>query len=1018
MKRELILKEVLRHGKYSWPLTLLTYPMQFESGELRKDNWELQDERGNTVVCQVSEAKESDGYITALKLHMLCDLKPGEEKHFYFVTGDNSNQAESRQRACSSDYDLEIEKGKGQFRILYGDRAILCRLPFSDISHVRIQEGALFQEEIFICRGEGGREYRLRVKRISNMPFLEIREEMKGIKAGDEFRMQLVFEEFSFTHRYSSARPVERIDAYLDSTGKMPVTIMPYENMVPWIQSKHIAFLGEAYSAGIFIRDNLEWNDGTYPIWGSNRNFGITFRCDGEKVIADFPLINGKRFSGVTVYKGSDVYYVKNLWKWYAYLNLDKVKDWVLEWKEDQGQYPRFFQKSHGKPVKARIDYCRTGEMLCGSKMTEIIDERSSSVNDEIETPDRGMDPVRNREFAAWTVIFDLTADEMTKEEFDRAKAMIAFMAYAAKDENYMPTETMLAGHPNFLGDTAAIPGFAAALFPNHPEREMFREYFNNAVTLNLKYHIRPDVAAYESLGGRETENLACYSFAMLRPFMHVCSLFRLCGYPIPLVCENGAKWLNWMTNCVSAPVDKTRRIPQQGAHAQKDGIPYILYMLAQLLEEKYPKEARNTYAVCEGNPLVSFERSNAGEDIWWSLFRRGEEKGELTLKSEKFTGYGCILREAVGTPEEISVHVQQLDRGPNYRWGSFENTGNGGIYYYAAGRRYSFNAYEDTGDRNLGAEKGNCGFAVLKGHTYHNIGFQDLTEPLREFPVIKQIKLMAGDEIRSFYKYRRVSLVEKDYAVMYDAVTHMRAQGRFLWTVNEQEEFPEIWQVTPGVEGIFDEAGEREFMIGIRSVRPLKPEQRSKSVVYDGEGNFLTVVSHRKDLQVRSAEYGAAVSLPDRTDYLFEDEATIYYKKDEMIFCGKSGIISIYKDNRVRGALLEGKRIGWKDLKICLSGKGAVFFEGAEGMDGQEQCWSGLAAADECCTLEIGEHKILLEKGKYQWRLGEKIDVIQLPERTYSGINGFIRDTRRHEWGFYGIDFNETGEILSYPEG
>lgn len=32
--------------------------------------------------------------------------------------------------------------------------------------------------------------------------------------------------------------------------------------------------------------------------------------------------------------------------------------------------------------------------------------------------------------------------------------------------------------------------------------------------------------------------------------------------------------------------------------------------------------------------------------------------------------------------------------------------------------------------------------------------------------------------------KYRRISLVGKDYVVFYDAVTHMRAFGRFNWVV------------------------------------------------------------------------------------------------------------------------------------------------------------------------------------------------------------------------------------------
>ena len=39
-------------------------------------------------------------------------------------------------------------------------------------------------------------------------------------------------------------------------------------------------------------------------------------------------------------------------------------------------------------------------------------------------------------------------------------------------------------------------------------------------------------------------------------------------------------------------------------------------------------------------------------------------------LRSRKYTGYGIVLRSAVDTPAEVSIHLQQIDQGPNYRWG------------------------------------------------------------------------------------------------------------------------------------------------------------------------------------------------------------------------------------------------------------------------------------------------------------------------------------------------------------
>ena len=52
-------------------------------------------------------------------------------------------------------------------------------------------------------------------------------------------------------------------------------------------------------------------------------------------------------------------------------------------------------------------------------------------------------------------------------------------------------------------------------------------------------------------------------------------------------------------------------------------------------------------------------------------MYRAPENRGTNPhLRSRKHTGYGIVLRAAVDTPQELSVHLQQIDSGPNYRWG------------------------------------------------------------------------------------------------------------------------------------------------------------------------------------------------------------------------------------------------------------------------------------------------------------------------------------------------------------
>lgn len=1009
-RREIVVKDALKHEKYQWPLTLLSYTILLEEEGIQEKDWELLDEAGGRVEFQVTDVVKEHGYVKQLCLHFLSSLNSGEEKKYFFMYGNGSRIQEG---AFLSPFTLEIQERKQQFFVESGGQRMVCRLDFEDIVCKERYRGCLFCEEEICCTGKQGQKYVLYIRRIKGMPFWELREEMQGFSNTEE--MKMTFEGVEFTHRYSWQRPVEKIDAYLSENGRIPVTVMPYENWNPWFQSKYIAFLGRDTSAGVFIRDNLEWDDGEYALWGSNREFGITFTYHKECVECHFPLKNGKRFVGIAVYEGHDSGYIEYLWLWYTFLNLNKTKEWILEWEEDKQQYPRFFDRRLGYDLKGQVAYCQKGETIPPERMMEIVERLSPSMN----RIDR-LNPVDNREFADWTVIFDLTADRMTKEQFDRVKAAFAFMAYAAMDENYMPTENMLAGHPNFLCDTASVAGFAAALFPGHPQRKRFQDYFSRAISLNLKYHIRPDVEKYQSLGGRATENLACYNFASLRPAVRVCSLYRMCGYEIPLNSSQGAKWLNWMTNCLSAPVDGRRMIPPQGAHACKyaDGyleIPYILYQFAGMLLKDYPQEARNAIAACKGSCLNSLEYPQMEDDIWRTLLVQEERDDSLCLRSEKFTGYGYVLREGAGTPQEISVHIQQLDEGPNYRWGTFQNTGNGGIHYYAAGKRYSFNCLEDTGDRNLGAEEGACSFAVLKGHTYYNIGFHDLTEPLFDFPLIKQGKLLAGTDIAGFYKYRRVSLVEKDYLVIYDALTHMRARGRFTWTVNEREEFPRIIQLKPAVEGVRSRVRGAVDVAGEDGMTHTDPAYRSKSIAYDGNGDFLTIVSHMEEIRATATDYGAVVELKDRRDYVFEDGAQSRVNDGKISFCGYSGILSICKNGLVKGALLDGEMLAFEDFCVKLipaeaSGKCAVYFEK------QEEGWQGTIVAESAVTAKIQGEVRFLEKGIYQWKLSESLQISRKQERHYDAVNGFVRDTRKHEFGFFGTDFYEQGKILQYP--
>ena len=59
-----------------------------------------------------------------------------------------------------------------------------------------------------------------------------------------------------------------------------------------------------------------------------------------------------------------------------------------------------------------------------------------------------------------------------------------------------------------------------------------------------------------------------------------------------------------------------------------------------------------------------------------------------------------------------------------------------------------------------------------------------------------------------------------------------------------------------------------------------------------------------------------------------------------------------------------------------------------------------------------------LIRRPPQGWAAPSPTGTVQrLPDPPYDSHNDFVRDTRRHEFGFNGYDFWDEGEILSYPE-
>ena len=227
-------RDHLNHPQYHWPLTLLTQHIAF-SQPVKPGCWQLTDGAGQPVPFQTTDHVTENGLVTSLNLHFLSDLPRGGSREFHLIGTESAVES----MPLDTPFTLSAEPEAGCFHVAYGDKRMTCRLAFDSITCTTRYAGSIFTEVEILCRS-GSKRHTLRLRMIRQLPFWELRETLEGFD-GTDAPMELHFEGFDFTHRYSWKRPVEKIDDYLID-GRLPVTLCPYENWDPWCQSKFIGF--------------------------------------------------------------------------------------------------------------------------------------------------------------------------------------------------------------------------------------------------------------------------------------------------------------------------------------------------------------------------------------------------------------------------------------------------------------------------------------------------------------------------------------------------------------------------------------------------------------------------------------------------------------------------------------------------------------------------------------------------------------------------------------------------------
>ncbi|MEI7421871.1 MAG: hypothetical protein WCK18_07240 [Prolixibacteraceae bacterium] len=769
-----------------------------------------------------------------------------------------------------------------------------------------------------------------------------------------------------------------------DPAKEMIYFLIPFAGNAVREQSPHISFWEtgkDGNELGLFVYDFNAWNDNDYGIWQTSTTLGVKFRYANKVLCWRYPISKGSRSTAICLFPTSTgekkveeikskiaemnktskyrpanelvFRYPQILQQQYATLNLNKVKDWDLAYGLDRKRPQNPFASSQES----------SSDEFYKSVTTGLFSYYPLGVNNF-----PGVHAIEHR------IVYSNLVEgylkhykELAPDKRKKVEALFLLSAYVNSQEDMNAIRSGLSGTANMAADGWCVPAQMSFLFPEHPMAKEWLDFYKKELEINGLFYTRPEVKNFESKGGRWVESLATYNWAYLRPT----SFSNIAG----ILTDGKNRWANqyfaergkWMVNVVTAPVynpdyNKRRTIsregfkapkmpegwspgdsltiekgferhyPAHGAHGNGTTVPPFAsaWQLANWMMFYDPMVAENLFWMA--GPKYDFEGGNHTDWVgitkkMYPTFNNGTNPD---LKSSKYTGQGIILRSGVGTTDEISLHLDQIDKGPNYRWGHQGQGGTGSLYFYAGGKIYTGHENEANGDLSQNNTDFVTNFGVMKNGTFTNIGPNELTSPLFNLEVAQFGELLSDKEHDRYawpeYVSRSALLVGTDYFLLYDQTgTNWRSINRFSWFIAKDMEYPNI---------IFLSNGGRSQTTTAQTIT-------SRGFYRDNDGSSFAVVAPRgKEVKVSGIRLSTPLLLngepiyesqknpgykypegifeiktASSTDLIFRNDYKTVFSDNAVSISGKTGVIRRYKTGEVQLALVNGSKIGVDNL-------------------------------------------------------------------------------------------------------